>query len=65
MKEISHDLLDDISERYSGSKRKFLKNILNYEENLNYEIEEIISSIYDYHLYDNKFADINSYEKNV
>ncbi len=47
----------------SGSK--LIKNILNYEENLNNEIEEIVSRVYDSHLYENKPVDTSLYEKNV
>ena len=65
MKDISHDFSEDINGRFGVSEPKLLKNFYNYEENLNNLIEEILSGIYDHHLYENKYIDISSYEKNV
>jgi hypothetical protein len=66
-KDIDSDFLEDLNDRYveRSSSNKLLKNILNYEENLNNEIEEIVSSIYDSNLYENKTVDMTVYEKNV
>ncbi len=68
-KELDSDFLEDLNDRYiersSSGGGKLLKNILNYEENLNNEIEEIVSNVYDSHLYENKSIDISAYEKNV
>lgn len=63
------DFLEDLNDRYierteSNSSRMF-KNILDIEEKLKIQIEEILSSVYDSYLYENKQVDITQYEKNV